>query len=430
MKTKVLIAIICVGVTTLFAQNTPSYVPKNGLVGWWPFNGNANDESGNRNNGVVNGATLTTDRNGKTNSAYSFSGVKSSNIVLGNIALKNNFSISIWAKANRNSQKTNISTLCYPSSTTIQNQNWLILPPHGGNGLSLGVGIVFGNDRIMVAEHCSNLLVSRATSEAIRNDFTHIVLNYTNSDFELYINNIKVISQKVNCSSIPKILGSTLGTSYFSPEFLGIIDDVAMYNRALTSEEITLLFSGCSKETASLNSTNSLILKNSNPISLVANPSGGTFVGATIVKGKFTPSKAKLGSNPIQYLFTNSKGCSDTTRFNIMVYDTIGNVCSTTDTLKINLKLTTGIKANQFTDIKVYPNPTSDVLYISAFDIDALNGYSYNIIDVQGKIIYNKLIQNSLTQIPLNTLGGKGTYILFILDASGTKIESKHIVLQ
>ena len=49
--------------TLTFGQNVPSYVPTNGLVGWWPFNGNANDESGNGNNGTVNGATLTTDRN-------------------------------------------------------------------------------------------------------------------------------------------------------------------------------------------------------------------------------------------------------------------------------------------------------------------------------------------------------------------------------
>ena len=51
----------------------PSYVPSNGLVGWWPFNGNANDESGNGNNGTVNGATLTTDRFGATDKAYYFS---------------------------------------------------------------------------------------------------------------------------------------------------------------------------------------------------------------------------------------------------------------------------------------------------------------------------------------------------------------------
>ena len=56
-----------------FAQ-VPSYVPTNGLVGYWPFNGNANDESGNGNNGTVNGATLTSDRFGNANGAYSFNG--------------------------------------------------------------------------------------------------------------------------------------------------------------------------------------------------------------------------------------------------------------------------------------------------------------------------------------------------------------------
>ena len=58
--------------TTTFAQ-IPNYVPTNGLVGWWPFNGNANDESGNGNNGTVNGATLTMDRFGNADMAYYFS---------------------------------------------------------------------------------------------------------------------------------------------------------------------------------------------------------------------------------------------------------------------------------------------------------------------------------------------------------------------
>ena len=46
----------------------------NGLIGYWPFNGNANDESGNGHNGIVNGATLTSDRFGNSNSAYEFDG--------------------------------------------------------------------------------------------------------------------------------------------------------------------------------------------------------------------------------------------------------------------------------------------------------------------------------------------------------------------
>ncbi len=45
-----------------------------GLKGWWPFNGNANDVSGNGNNGTVQGATLTANRYGDPNKAYNFDG--------------------------------------------------------------------------------------------------------------------------------------------------------------------------------------------------------------------------------------------------------------------------------------------------------------------------------------------------------------------
>ena len=75
----------------------PANVPTTGLVGYWPFCGNANDESGNANNGTVNGATLTTDRFGNTNSAYNFDGIND-NIGLGNFFNYTSFSISMWVK--------------------------------------------------------------------------------------------------------------------------------------------------------------------------------------------------------------------------------------------------------------------------------------------------------------------------------------------
>ena len=46
----------------------------NGLVAYYPFNGNANDATGNGNNGTVHGAVLTTNRFGDVNSAYLFDG--------------------------------------------------------------------------------------------------------------------------------------------------------------------------------------------------------------------------------------------------------------------------------------------------------------------------------------------------------------------
>ena len=87
---------ICAGETTTLSVSginstaTPSACPtlpinlQTGLVGYWPFCGNANDESGNGYNGAVNGASLTSDRDGNANSAYSFNG--SSFIDLGNIS--------------------------------------------------------------------------------------------------------------------------------------------------------------------------------------------------------------------------------------------------------------------------------------------------------------------------------------------------------
>jgi hypothetical protein len=66
-----LFTIVC---STVTAQ-LPSYLPSDGLVGWWPFNGNANDESGNGNDGVVNGATLVADRFGNANRALVFDGI-------------------------------------------------------------------------------------------------------------------------------------------------------------------------------------------------------------------------------------------------------------------------------------------------------------------------------------------------------------------
>ena len=58
----------------LFTVILPAQVSTTSLVAYWPFNGNANDLSGNGHNGTVNGATLTNDRFGSPNSAYNFNG--------------------------------------------------------------------------------------------------------------------------------------------------------------------------------------------------------------------------------------------------------------------------------------------------------------------------------------------------------------------
>jgi hypothetical protein len=114
----ILVSIYSVFTTNLMAQ-VPNYVPTNGLVGWWPFNGNANDESGNGNNGTVNGATLTTDRNGVANSAYSFDGINDLIIAGTNgIPITTAISISVWIKPMQNNGIAEFICLGSPSNTS------------------------------------------------------------------------------------------------------------------------------------------------------------------------------------------------------------------------------------------------------------------------------------------------------------------------
>ena len=76
MKKALFIFLInCCILTSAISQTIPPFVSANGLIGWWPFNGNADDDSMNGNEGQVHGAKLTTNRFDKPNKAYSFNGI-------------------------------------------------------------------------------------------------------------------------------------------------------------------------------------------------------------------------------------------------------------------------------------------------------------------------------------------------------------------
>ena len=426
---KLIIAILFV--SNVMAQNIPSYVPKDGLVGWWPFNGNANDESGNGNHGTVNGATLTSDRFGNANKAYNFDGIDDNIIFNNSPIIKNSkFSISGWIKVNGNPQ---------------QSSGALPVINLGYNGYRTTNEIYFGShqyppiNKLAINTGGARNITSKGELEI--GHWKHITLvhqelDYLPSSFTFFIDNKKYEIDNYGSSGTPFPLnnsmafGVQLSESDIKSFFNGIIDDIAIYNRALSDQEVKQLYEGCTKETATSNSFNSYVFTNNSSINLSANPTGGTFNGEAVTNNVFNPSKAKLGKNQVKYNFKNSTGCADSTNFEMILVDTLGNKCSTYDTLKIKVQLTTGIKAGQIATMNVYPNPTSDVVIIEASDVAALNGYSYKMVDLQGKQVYKELVTKSKTEISLKSIGAKGVYILHVLDAQGVSIENKKIVLE
>lgn len=228
MKNLLLTAVATLGLTaSTMAQSVPSYVPTNGLVGWWPFNGNANDESGNGNNGTVNGPTLTTDRFGITNSAYSFA----SNIIdVGNgnsLNINNNgISVSAWVDNNGGNLWHILGkrNQCGDFQYQLSSNN---LP----FGLAWG-GITPGENSLIN----SGILITN-------NQWNNIVGTFDGNEWKLYLNSILVdslTSQVTDIVNTNLIFGNS-GTCAF---FQGKIDDIGIWNRPLNQEEISALYDG------------------------------------------------------------------------------------------------------------------------------------------------------------------------------------------
>jgi hypothetical protein len=400
------------------AQNIPSYVPSNGLVGWWPFNGNANDESGNGNNGTVNGATLSADRDGKANSAYSFGGNNISTIDIKSKLQFNDFTFAFWYYA----LDTTLNSL-------IDWRDTLNNKPLLNFSIDEKLGGLIGRLRDNVNVNPVNL---KTNSIKLGYKWHFITFSLNQNLMSIYLNG-ELNNTSIYNQSIWSLNHLQLGSNLYDKAwfYTGKLDDIAIYNRALSDQEVKQLYQGCSSETATSTSFNSVLLTTGNTLALSAVPQGGVFKAASVLNNQFVPSKAKIGLNKVQYSFKNSQGCNDSTLFSMIVADTVGNTCKKYDTiLKLKFKLTTGINANQMTSMTLYPNPTTDVLYIEIGDAKALDGYRYRILDAVGKEVYNQLVKNPKTEIPLKSLGAAGMYLFEVIDQQNKTIQSNKIVLE
>ena len=143
MKKLTALFILALFCYNLFAQsNIPSYVPTNGLVAYYPFNGNANDESGNGNNGTVNGATLTSDRFGNSGKAYSFDGISNYIQTLNSGPTGTGITVSYWYKSIQADPNVGVISFggnIWSSYFEVTNNHWA-----SGQGPCNGPGITGG----------------------------------------------------------------------------------------------------------------------------------------------------------------------------------------------------------------------------------------------------------------------------------------------
>ena len=251
MTKKLLLSLLILSIFGQLKAQIPSYVPTSGLVGWWPFNGNANDESGNGNNGTVNGATLTTDRNGNTNSAYDFTvnanaswGSQQQRIVIPNpnIPSVNAFTMSGWVYMT-------------PKPSPYNDRPQTIMARWDGNGTGVFRFQVNNNTTYYQGEtFLPGDLPYIVSCPVINfNEWHHTTISYDGNVFCQYIDGVLYNSYTIN-SQIPYSTSDlTFGEIHMSNGhwlfFNGKLDDLGYWNRALTQSEITGLYTSTAPST-------------------------------------------------------------------------------------------------------------------------------------------------------------------------------------
>jgi hypothetical protein len=201
-----------------------------GLVGYYPSNGNANDYSGSGYNGTVNGAVISTNRFGE-NGSYSFDGVDDYiNLNRNLLTYPENFTISLWVKNDENGAEGNVRIY------------------DGGADVVSGYGFNIRGVEIPQSE-LYGFSIRTTDNDLKQINFTLQDLTWTNIVcikngiiMQLYINGGYIGQETLTQSEYRQSDMTYIGGNGTSASFKGIIDDVRIYDRALTEKEIALLF--------------------------------------------------------------------------------------------------------------------------------------------------------------------------------------------
>ena len=230
MKRHFTLLLLTIVASVAFAQ-IPNYVPTNGLIGYWPLDGTGNDLTSGGNHLTNTGAVPTTDRNGNANAAFSFNG--SSQYMVNSAPSfsfnpNDSFTVSIW---------------------------------YYKPALAGGVAIMFGNTL------AGNFIWNLQSGTANQTQFgvnkqqsswfwaigsynvgvwEHFVGVYQGGQMTLYKNGaVAGTNTYTHTGAVAAVQPLNVGKGISGNFFNGSLDDIAIYDRALSVNEIGLLYAGC-----------------------------------------------------------------------------------------------------------------------------------------------------------------------------------------
>ena len=406
----------------------PSNIPTAGLVGFWPFCGNANDESGNGNHcTIVNGPVLSSDRNGNANNSYLLDGID--DWIQTNSSLfqtSNPHTISMWWKTTDSTKVA--QTLFNTNPHTLENCSFHYsstspTPPYD---LSFGLGnglVGTGSWNVMDPD-----LGQINTTPPTMGLWHHLVwVKDVTLTWKFYFDGALIHTfgpagntgtQNANLRFGAENNGFPTGGANFK----GNLDDIGLWNRALTQQEITSLYQGCSNtityqsgnQSVNVNATAQFVVTTSSSTATYqwqqnsgtgyANLSNfGQYLGVT--NDTLTISNVTLLQNNYGYrCLINDNGCLDTTTTAILT------VINNTGIANLNTE----------NSIVIYPNPAKEMITIET----SIPYVVVSISNVLGQEVINK---QKTKIINIETLKN-GIYFIQLFDESGKVLKKEKFV--
>ncbi len=433
MKNSIFVLFLLAWAGFSFAQ-VPNYVPTNGLVGWWPFNGNANDESGNGNNGTVNGATLTADRNGIASKAYSFDGTNDFIQVQDNnsLDLSNQFTLCAWYKLTDYS----VAPALPDANGNIDAHRAIFGKPRisgWGTGYSLITNPDGQTSRIF-SSNFSSCCVANIGGQSVPslNTWNNVVAVYNGSSLSLFHNGVLdtiiQVALTLDNSTQPLFIGKefvSVNDNWYR-WFKGSIDDIGIWNRALSQCELSNLYNAQVGTSSNLtqSSCNSFTLNNqtytqsgtytqnltnaagcdsiitlnltiNNSPTASSSSTGATFHGATDGTVNLTVSG---GAAPYSFNWSNGANTEDLNAVGAGTYNvtiTDANNCSSTTSVTVNQPPLALVKSPEsIISSALYPNPATAQTRLD-LQLNQAQDFEVAVYNNLGQRIFNKNFSNT-----------------------------------
>lgn len=246
MIRRALPGVLCCSMAVALASG-PLYgeVPTEGLVAFFPFNGNADDESGNGNHGTVFGASLASDRFGIPGRAYRFDGVDDYILANADNLPTAERTLSLWFRADR-----------------LDNRPGLLGYGGGACGTTWFMGVNNGGAarQYQMQGHCLANRVRAGYGPKPVGRWMHWLMTTDGTGTKLYLDGVEIFRNgtfvtNTNVTGRDLALGvwvSPGGAAPFtdgnSGYFDGRLDDVVIYDRALEPAEVEGVFAGALPE--------------------------------------------------------------------------------------------------------------------------------------------------------------------------------------